>query len=91
MADEAGPHAGHDPLLVACLLDADAAPAERADAEALIAACAECAALHADLLALSSATRAIPVPPRPRDFRLTTADAARLGAALPLRRAPSLV
>ena len=38
----------------------------------------ECADLHADLLALRAATRAMPTPPRPRDYTLTPADAARL-------------
>lgn len=78
MADAVDRHADHDPLLVAGLLDGDTSPAERTAAEALVRECPECAALHADLLALSSATRALPVPARPRDFTLTAADAARL-------------
>lgn len=81
MADVTDRHADHDPLFVVGLLDADQDPAERAAADALIARCADCAALHADLLALSSATRLLPIPPRPRDFRLTAADAAGLTAA----------
>ncbi len=74
-------HAGHDPVAIAGLLDGDAAASERALAEVLVVTCAECAALHADLLILSSATRALLMPPRRRDFRLTAADATRLSAA----------
>ena len=71
-------HAGHDTLLVASLADHSLAPTERSAAEALVAACDDCAALHADLLALRDATRAMPTPPRPRDYALTPDDAARL-------------
>ena len=49
-------------------------------AQLLVVACPSCAALHADLLALSIATRAQAAPARPRDFLLTAADAARLRA-----------
>ena len=71
-------HAGHDTMLVASLADHSLAATERTAAEALVASCDGCAALHADLLALRDATRAMPTPPRPRDFMLTNADAARL-------------
>jgi hypothetical protein len=85
-------HREHDLFLVASLagapdaLDAPAAPAGRpsddpdhARAEALVAGCADCARLHADLVALAVATRALPAPALPRrDFRLTETDAARL-------------
>ena len=80
MADVVDRHADHDPLLIVALTDDDISASERTVAVALIGGCADCAALHADLLALSSATRALPIPPRPRDFRLTAADAARLTA-----------
>ena len=43
-------------MVIAALLDRDLAGEERAIAEARIASCASCAALHADLLALSLAT-----------------------------------
>ncbi len=78
MADPREPHAQHDPDVIAALLDRDIGPEERAIAESRIASCASCAALHADLLMLSTATRAHPTPARPRGFTLTTADAARL-------------
>ena len=51
---------------------------ERAAAEALVAGCSLCAQLHADLVALGAAARAMPTPARPRDYVLTPADAARL-------------
>ena len=78
MADE---HATHDLEAVASLLDGDLLPADRATAARQVARCPSCAALHQELLALSAATAALPAPPRARDFRLTTADAARLMAA----------
>jgi anti-sigma factor RsiW len=74
-------HADHDQLLIAALLDHELTGFERAVAESRISSCPRCAALHADLIALSSATRELPVPPRARDFRLTPADAARIAAA----------
>jgi hypothetical protein len=78
VADRHDPHAGHDLLLVAGLLDRDLTDAERSIAEARIAGCRDCAALHADLLAIARAANDAPVPTRTRDFRLTAADAARL-------------
>ena len=54
-----------------------APPSERR-AEALVAGCSLCAQLHADLVALGAAARAMPTPARPRDYVLTPADAARL-------------
>jgi anti-sigma factor RsiW len=80
VVDGSDRHEHHDPLLIAALLDVDTSPSERAAAEMLIQSCTDCAALHADLVALSSATHALPAVPRPRDFRLTAADAARLDA-----------
>lgn len=81
MAELRGHHSDHDPELIAALLDRDgpdATAGDRAMAERWIAGCTDCAALHADLLALPGATRALPAPARRRDFRLTAADAARL-------------
>ena len=45
-------HASHDTFLVASLADHSLPASERAAAEALVAACSQCADLHADLLAL---------------------------------------
>ena len=78
MADAGDRHDGHDPLRIAALLDPDLDPDERSSAEALVATCGECAALYADLRALSVATAAAAAPARSRDFRLSPADAARL-------------
>jgi hypothetical protein len=71
-------HATHDPILVAALTDRSPTATERAAAEALVAGCSLCAQLHADLVALRAAARAMPTPARPRDYVLTPADAARL-------------
>ena len=80
MADATERHDGHDPALVASLFDGDLAGQDLATAQLWVATCPSCASLHADLLALSQATRAQPTPARPRDFRLTPEDAARLRA-----------
>src|SRR5206468_4581458 len=71
-------HASHDPILVAALSDRSLTATERAVAEALVAGCSRCAELHADLVALGAAARAMPTPARPRDYLLTPADAVRL-------------
>ena len=81
-------HATHDPILVAALTDRSPTATERAAAEALVAGCSLCAQLHADLVALGAAARAMPTPARPRDYVLTPADAAAAAAdrVAPLRR-----
>jgi hypothetical protein len=73
-------HDRHDPMLVAALAADDLAGIDRDQAIALTRTCADCATLHDDLLALARATASAPPPiaTRPRDFRLTPADAARL-------------
>lgn len=76
--DETLMHPQHDELLVAQLAADDVTPSERARAEALVAACAECRLLVDDLRVLTSAVVALPAPMRQRDFRLTESDAARL-------------
>jgi hypothetical protein len=80
VADLRDRHDDHDPVLIASLLDREMDPAERAVGDARLAACPACAAIHADLVALATATRAHPVPPRSRTFVLTAADATRLTA-----------
>lgn len=74
-------HDRHDPMLVAALAAGDLAGIDRDQATALAASCADCALLRDDLVALARATAAAPPPfaPPPRDYRLTPADAARLG------------
>jgi hypothetical protein len=77
-------HAAHDALLIAALADlgAEALTAtERDRATALVATCSDCATLHADLVALAVAIPVAATPPRPRDFRLSPDDAARLRPA----------
>ena len=71
-------HATHDEMLIAGLLDRSPGHPDRDRAEALVAACDDCAALHRDLVALSAATRVLPTPPRPRDFTLSPDDRERL-------------
>jgi hypothetical protein len=71
-------HASHDTILVASLADHSLPTSERGAAEALVAACSQCADLQADLLALRAATRAMPTPARPNDYTLTERDAVRL-------------
>ena len=87
-------HDRHDPMLVAALAAGDLAGTDRDQAIALTASCAECAALHDDLVAIARATASVPPPIRApaRDFRLTPEQAASLRpsrlAALRARRRP---
>ena len=81
MAELPGSHAAHDEELIVALLDRDLADRERSIAVSQVASCRRCAELHADLLVLSSAAGALPIPPRTRDFRLSEADQVRLSAS----------
>ncbi len=80
-----GSHAGHNLELVAAASAGDATGSDQVRAADLLASCAECAALAADLRSIAAGTRtlgsafAIPVARAPRDFRLSEQDAARLG------------
>ena len=73
-------HADHDLTIVAALatrdrdLDRSTADAGRAQ----VASCTACADVLADLVTLQMAIPSTSTPARPRDFRLTDADAARL-------------
>lgn len=71
-------HVQHDPLLVASLAAGDLAGADRDHAAAQIASCADCASLHADLIAIARATAALPPAVAPRDFTLSPEQAAAL-------------
>ena len=74
-------HDAHDVLLIAALADRDPGALrsfDREHAERWIATCPDCAALHADLLALAAAAPSAAIPTRPRDFRLTPEQAAHL-------------
>lgn len=78
MTDSSSGHPAHDRLLIANLVDRSVSEAERARGEEQLTACSECALLYDDLVALSAATRDLPVPARSRDFTLSNADADRL-------------
>src|ERR1035437_5464945 len=65
-------------MLIARFYGGDVDDSERARAIEVMADCADCADLFADLGAISEASSAMPVPARPRDFTLTEEDAARL-------------
>jgi hypothetical protein len=78
MSDHSELHARHDPLLVASLAAGDLVGVEREQATAQIAGCADCAALHADLIDIARATAALPPAVAPRDFTLSPAQAAAL-------------
>jgi hypothetical protein len=72
-------HDLHDPFLVARHAAGEDLPGdERADAIALLADCAACRELAADLGAISRAVATEPVRARSRDFRLTAEQARRL-------------
>ena len=62
-------HAEHDLLVIAALADRDPdlRPEDEAAARALVAACADCAGLYADLQALAVALPATATPAKPRD------------------------
>jgi hypothetical protein len=77
------PHAVHDRLLVAALADRTTDALTRAvldAARAQVTTCPDCAALHADLVAIAAAVPTAAIPTRPRDFRISPADAERLRA-----------
>ena len=69
---ELAAHARHDRLLVAESVDRGARRSP------MLELCARCAALYADLVALTLALPRSAVPSRPRDFRLSASDARRL-------------
>ena len=71
-------HAQHDLELIAGHAAGDLTDSQSIRAEALLTSCTSCAELRRDLVAIASATRALPAPNAQRDFRLTAAQAARL-------------
>jgi hypothetical protein len=73
-------HDRHDRFLIAALAAGDLEARALTDAQELVAACADCAELLADLRSIAAATAALPPLPRPTDFRLSPDTAARLGA-----------
>jgi hypothetical protein len=80
-------HPTHDLTLIAAHAAGDLPESDRHSAEALLAACADCTALHQDLVAIAAATQALPAPiARTRDFQLEPAQAERLRRGSWLRR-----
>ena len=74
-------HVTHDPELIAAYAAGDATGPALEQAADLVASCTECAELHRDLRAISTALPELPAPVRPRDFRLTPEQAAALRPA----------
>ena len=78
-------HDAHDLELIAGLAAGDLMGSDAVRAGRLAASCAHCAEIAGDLRLIAAATRILPsafdpgTAPAPRDFRLTAADAARLG------------
>jgi hypothetical protein len=68
-------HLQHDPLLIVRYVADDVHPDEVETARTRLSTCDACAELARDLRALTSATVAVPAPPRTRDFRLTPEQA----------------
>jgi hypothetical protein len=85
----ASSHDSHEPLDIAAFAAGDLEGPDRDRVRRLVEACGGCRALHADLIAIASATRADPpaVLPRTADFRLTDGDVARLANPLGRLRA----
>ena len=72
-------HQTHDHTLIAGLAASDLTGSDLARARSLLDSCTSCVELHADLIAIAAATRALPnLATAPRDFRLDAAQAARL-------------
>ncbi len=71
-------HPDHDLELIAAYAAGDATGPELDRATALVAGCAECAALHHDLRSIAAAMPALPAAVRTRDFTLTPEQAAGL-------------
>jgi hypothetical protein len=76
----ASAHAAHDLTIIAALAARTPDPSDvhAGAAREQLAACNACTDLLADLVALQTALPTTSTPARPRDFSLTSADAARL-------------
>jgi hypothetical protein len=74
----AAEHRRHDRLLIARFAVGDTSGAPEQEARELVRRCSECAALAADITAISTSVAQLPAAPRTRDFRLTSDQAARL-------------
>jgi len=85
-------HDRHDTMLVAALAAGDLAGTDRDQAIAQTQSCSDCAALHADLIAIARATATLPPPIAASglDFRLSPQQAERLRRTGWRRFVPSL-
>jgi hypothetical protein len=77
MRDLTKDHDAHDRLRISALVAGDLDGAEQAAAEEQLKSCTECARLAADLRTVAVSLASMPVPPRPRDFRLSERDLGR--------------
>lgn len=71
-------HRRHDRLLVTRHAMDDSYPGERDEARQLIATCADCAKLAADIRVIASSMNQLPAHTRPRDFTISQEQADRL-------------
>lgn len=78
MSGTMGAHLRHDQIAIAAHAAGDRTSRDQDRVAAVVAACAACATLLRDLRALAWALPTLPRPNRGRDFRLTSAEAARL-------------
>lgn len=77
--DPRAAHAAHDEEALAAFAAGELDPGAGEPIARQVAGCPACASLVGDLRLLRSATRDLPAPSRRRDFRLSPADAHRLG------------
>jgi hypothetical protein len=77
-AAAAAAHATHDPEHVIAFMDGALDAADASLVTSWLSGCDQCASLRDDLAAIAEAHRAMPVPARATDYRLSDADAARL-------------
>ncbi len=71
-------HAGHDHQLIVAYACGDLGADEARAAARLVEQCRRCAVLDHEIRLMPSLARHVTAPPRPRDFRLSAADAERL-------------
>jgi hypothetical protein len=71
-------HATHDPECVSAYMDGALDAADAPLVASWLSACHQCASLRDDLAAIAEAHRAMSVPARSTDYRLSDSDAARL-------------
>ena len=71
-------HRRHDRLLVTRFAMGDAYPSEHDEASTLVANCADCAELAADVKLIASSVSRVPTAPRTRDFMITAEQADKL-------------